>query len=121
MGLIRNVIAKFDVVAKRRIQVETAIDASLYGDEVKLADTLGNLIENALNDAPDSKVRVKIAPCHPFLEIVVADDGPGLSDCDRRVDATERSGATIALKSYAGHGTLSTLRFASWERNVGLA
>lgn len=141
--LVADAVAKFEGLEGHRIAVEASIDASLYGDEDELADALGNLIENALKYAPVSKVRVKIAPCHPFLEISVSDDGPGLNAEEQRnaferfyrgerrgqvpgsglglaiaKRAAERSGASIAIVSYPGHGTLCTLRFPAWQRNV---
>lgn len=61
------------------------------GDPVLLAQALGNLVENALKFAPDGGV-IAISAHHPqrdMVEIVVADNGPGIAD-DERPRVVER-------------------------------
>jgi two-component system phosphate regulon sensor histidine kinase PhoR len=74
-----------DQIAGRRQRVETAIDESLTasGDPAKLHDVLRNLLENASNYSPEGGViDVGARRANGWIEIVVADRGPGIPDAD---------------------------------------
>lgn len=66
------------------IQVDKEIDPSavFYGDENDLMEVLGNLIDNAFKHAR-SKIMIRVLLAVRAIEILVEDDGPGLSDEDR--------------------------------------
>jgi two-component system phosphate regulon sensor histidine kinase PhoR len=74
-----------DQIAGRRQRVETAIDESLTasGDPAKLHDVLRNLLENASNYSPEGGViDVGARRANGWIEIIVADRGPGIPDAD---------------------------------------
>jgi two-component system, OmpR family, sensor histidine kinase BaeS len=51
----------------------------IYGDPIRLAQALGNLVENALKYAgTNGWVRVDVEPCGRSYEIAVTDSGPGI-------------------------------------------
>ena len=66
-----------------------AVDArsglAVNGDPHLLAQAVGNLVDNAVKYAPrHGKVSLRIAPCDGGrIEIVVADNGPGIPDCEK--------------------------------------
>jgi signal transduction histidine kinase len=70
---------------------QAAEDAAVAGDPVLLAQALSNLIDNSLKSVSERgaiSVRVARRP-DGAVEIVVADDGPGIAEADRP-KATER-------------------------------
>jgi two-component system phosphate regulon sensor histidine kinase PhoR len=74
-----------DQIAQRRQRVEAAIDPSLTtsGDPAKLHDVLRNLLENASNYSPEGGViDVGASRTDGWIEIVVADRGPGIPEAD---------------------------------------
>jgi signal transduction histidine kinase len=66
-----------------------AVDAQsglvVNGDPHLLAQALGNLVDNAAKyKSPRGEVTLRIAPCGDgHIEIVVADNGPGIKDADK--------------------------------------
>lgn len=75
------------VAELREIDLAFAHEGSLqvFGDPVLLAQALGNLVENALKYAPERGViAVSARRSQPgMVEIVVADDGPGIAEDER--------------------------------------
>jgi len=69
--------AVFDVTMGSRLAVN--------GDPHLLAQAVGNLVDNAVKFTPcDSAVSLHIEPCTDReIEIVVADNGPGITDADK--------------------------------------
>jgi signal transduction histidine kinase len=83
--------ADFGVDAPRGLTVN--------GDPHLLAQAVGNLVDNAVKYAPrGGKVSLQIAPCNEGqIEIVVADDGPGIPD-QEKTHVTDRF--------YRGHSSV---------------
>ena len=74
-----------DQIAQRRQRVESTIDEALTtsGDPAKLHDVLRNLLENASNYSPEGGViEVGASRRNGWIEIVVADRGPGIPEGD---------------------------------------
>ena len=67
---------------RRRIALEAELPPGplpVYGDPIRLAQALGNLIENALKYAgAEGWVRVDVEAAHRSYEIAVTDSGPGI-------------------------------------------
>jgi two-component system phosphate regulon sensor histidine kinase PhoR len=70
----------------RRQTLRVALDpaaAIVVADPAKLHDVLRNLVENAVNYAPDgSTIEVSARPDGTGIAIAVADQGPGIPDAD---------------------------------------
>ncbi len=74
------------VISTRRQTVRRSVDpdaATVKGDPAKLQDALRNLLENAINYAPeDSTVVMRAQRRGGRIVITVADDGPGIPEAD---------------------------------------
>ncbi|HEY7475357.1 MAG TPA: ATP-binding protein [Vicinamibacterales bacterium] len=74
-----------DQLDARRQRIENTIDDQLVmsGDPAKLHDVLRNLLENASNYSPEGgAIDVSAARRNGWIEIVVADRGPGIPEAD---------------------------------------
>jgi signal transduction histidine kinase len=104
---------------------------TVAGDPVLLAQALSNLIDNALKFTPDNGMIGVSVQSHPggFVEIAVADNGPGISDAEKvkvverfyRGDASRGTpgvglGLSLAQAVAKLHGTALEL----FDRNPGL-
>ncbi len=73
-------------ISTRRQTVRRSVDpdaATVKGDPAKLQDALRNLLENAINYAPeDSTVVMRAQRRAGRIVITVADDGPGIPEAD---------------------------------------
>lgn len=85
--LLGQTVDTFSTVAiERRIHVEQAIEPGLVvrGDAHLLRLAAFNLIDNALKHSPaDAAVRVTLAARNAAIEMVVADEGPGVAPDNR--------------------------------------
>jgi two-component system, OmpR family, sensor histidine kinase QseC len=85
-----------------RVVIEAAGSSSAVAiDESLLISALRNLLDNALNAAPDGPVLLRIEAVAPALvAFTVLDEGPGLSpdECERAVERFWRRGTS-------GHGS----------------
>lgn len=64
--------------------------AEVQGDPYMLAQSIANLIENALKFVPrGGRILVSTARGSDHVELAVADDGPGISDAEK-LKVTER-------------------------------
>lgn len=74
------------LVESKRLEVRTSVapDArTVMADPVKLHDAVRNLVENAVNYAPDdSAIELGAAADDRVVRITVADRGPGIPDAD---------------------------------------
>jgi two-component system, OmpR family, sensor histidine kinase KdpD len=98
------------LVPRQRVIVEQAADLPLLEiDHVLIGQVLANLLENAARLCPDdSPLRIGAQPVAggavPFVEISVADDGPGI--------AAEERDRVFEMFSQNGGGTRSGLGLA---------
>ena len=68
-----------------RLELDAAASLEVSGDPVLLAQALSNLIDNSLKYAPEGG-NIKVAlrrRSDGAVEIAVADDGPGIQDCQK--------------------------------------
>ncbi len=75
---------KYDHQKAIDISIEAAGDATFRGEREDLLEMVANLVDNACKYG-ESRVLVRLSPAAArsgFLEIVVEDDGPGLSEAD---------------------------------------
>jgi signal transduction histidine kinase len=65
--------------------VDAESGLAVNGDPHLLAQAIGNLVDNAVKYAPrHGNVGLRVAPCDQGrIEIVVADNGPGIPDCEK--------------------------------------
>lgn len=77
--LARDVVAQVAAPALQRVQV-VGEPVTVVGDEDRLRQVVGNLVENALRhaSAAAAAVRVSVALRPPHALLTVEDDGPGL-------------------------------------------
>jgi two-component system, OmpR family, sensor histidine kinase KdpD len=77
------------LVPRHRVHIEAPTDLPLLQiDHVLIGQVLANLLENAARLCPDaSPIRIGArsigTPAVPFVEISVADEGPGIADQER--------------------------------------
>lgn len=84
--------------ARVALVVEAADDAAVAGDADALGVALGNLVSNAIAHSPaGSTVRIEVHPTDGTIELVVADQGPGVPVADRaRIFLPFARGSTAA-------------------------
>ena len=120
-GLVKSLGETYEPVAEdagHSLDVAVQDGISFTGDRQLLAQLLTNLLENALRHTPEgTRVFLGLARTDSGVEIVVADNGPGIPDAERdkvfdrfyRLDrsrSTAGSGLGLAMvKAIAGlHG-----------------
>jgi len=64
----------------RRIDVEVEPGIEVTGDEARLRQVVANVLANTRIHAGDSPVRVSLSAVGGLARLVVADDGPGLTE-----------------------------------------
>jgi PAS domain S-box-containing protein len=122
----------------RRVEVRAPAGPEVRSDRLRLAQILGNLLENAVRYSPaDTPVACRAAPTGSGWEIRITDHGPGIAHDDlprlfrpfergareARADAggsglglaicgelARRLGGSVALESEPGSGTTAVLR-----------
>jgi two-component system sensor histidine kinase KdpD len=98
------------------------------GDYLQLEQVLVNLLENAVRHTPPgTAVRVSARATDDFIEIVVADNGPGIHRSERRGTATSglglvicstfanANGGTMRIDDEPGGGTRITIRLVPFR------
>jgi signal transduction histidine kinase len=66
-----------------RLEVAAPPDLWVTGSEPRLRQAIMNLLDNAIRCSPDGgRLRLRVARRGSGVEIVVADDGPGIPDAD---------------------------------------
>lgn len=102
---------------------EIAATTAVKVEEEAIAEILGNLLDNARKWA-SSEVRVSSRSLAPGLSVCVCDDGPGVSDQDRRTiavrgkrldEAVPGSGFGLAIAAEIASGLGGDLRFETSE------
>jgi hypothetical protein len=105
--LLADVAELYGAVAED-MQVALAVDAPehvpTYGDRDLVQQAVANLVDNAVKfSPPGGEVRLRAAAIQSGVEIVVADQGPGIPAADRD-RATERFFRGEAARSTPGAG-----------------
>ncbi|EWM15698.1 cell wall metabolism sensor histidine kinase WalK [Kutzneria sp. 744] len=147
--LAADAVADARVTApQRRIELAVDGDTEVTGDENRLREVLQNLISNALVHTPSgTEVDVRVTGSSGRVELVVADNGPGLDEAtaDRVFERFFRAdqarspgtggtglglsivrsivaahGGSVELVTRPGQGCVFTVRLssASWETAV---
>jgi two-component system OmpR family sensor kinase len=131
-GLLAEIVdVRRDLAPAARFEVETRSAATAIADRGEVHEALANIIDNAVKYAPGSPIRITIAVPHEgIVEILVADDGPGIPPEDREAiferffrgagrgevegsglglaiakRAIERAGGTLRLDTSIARGT----------------
>ena len=74
--LLETVSQRFAVPAGRRLEVDAPAGLMLQGDEMRLEQALGNLVDNALRHG-GGRVRLGAVRTDGTVELHVADEGDG--------------------------------------------
>lgn len=105
--LLADLLDYYDVLAEQRgLTLVTRIDDNtpLPGDRALLFQALVNLIDNAIKYAPSgSTITLLARRCGPWLEVGIADQGPGI-DAGQRGQAVQRFRRLTRDRTIAGHG-----------------
>jgi signal transduction histidine kinase len=110
--LVRDIVAVHDVAARargRRVVLRgVPDDAHVVGDRARLAQAIGNLVQNAL-DHGEGTVRVAVDTHDGAVHVEVADEGHGLRvPVDALLHARRRGqrgrGMRIVADALAAHG-----------------
>jgi signal transduction histidine kinase len=77
--LVREVVSRIAGGQAERVQIEDA-PVTVVGDEERLRQLVGNLVENALRhgSGQPGAVRIRVSRRPPNVLLEVADDGPGI-------------------------------------------
>ncbi len=113
-ALISSVVASFKGLGSGRMTfVDAPDDVYVLGAETELFSAVSALVDNALKYAPGSNVAVRVQTRDNDAQIIVEDNGPGLSENDR---------TRVFDRFYRGetsHGTVGTgLGLAIVRRSV---
>jgi serine/threonine-protein kinase RsbT len=123
-----------DIVIARRRAREIAVAAGFGAvDQSRIATAVSELTRNIVRYATDSRgeARIRALPVSPRgrgIEIVVRDEGPGIADIERAMEAGFTSGGGLGMglpgtrrlmdemeiDSAPGRGTVVTIR--KWHR-----
>ena len=111
--LVRELVAGADVIAGRRVQMDTA-PLMISADATMIERIVENLLGNAAKHTPgDSRIWARVERADGGALIVVEDDGPGVSADDRqRIFQAFRQGDSPDRSSGVGVGLAVVARFA---------
>ena len=110
---VRELVAGSDVVAGRRLDLDTA-PLTIPADAVMVERIVDNLLRNAVRHTPgDSRIWVRVERLEGGALLMVEDDGPGV-DVDDRLAVFEafRQGTGPSLAQGVGVGLAVVSRFA---------
>lgn len=117
--------------SQHKLVLDIADRLTLNGDRQLLAQMISNLVENALSHTPDgSTVTLAAHPTAKGVEIVVADNGPGIPEAERekvfdrfyRLDRSRTTaGSGLGLALVKAIATLHGLSIRLEDRRPGLA
>lgn len=124
LPLVRDLVAVHDLAARtrgRRVVLDSAVDATVLGDRGRLAQAIGNLVQNAIEHG-EGTVRVGLGRDADRVLVVVADEGHGLQvPVEQLVRGRRRGrrgrGMGIVVEALAAHG--GRLRSAPSTGGVG--
>ena len=68
----------------QQLEIENGHDAIIHGSRDLLAQSFGNLLENAIKYTPEGgRIKLEIITTPQHVEIVVSDSGPGIPDAEK--------------------------------------
>jgi signal transduction histidine kinase len=111
---VREQVAASDVVAGRRLDLDTA-PLTIPADVVMVERIVDNLLRNAVRHTPgDSRIWVRVERVDDGALLVVEDDGPGIAadDRERIFEAFHQAGGPAAGRG-VGVGLAVVARFAA--------
>ena len=113
-ALVRELAANADVVAGRRLQLDTA-PLVIHADSMMIERIVENLLANAAKHTPgDSRIWVRVERADGGALIMVEDDGPGVPPDEReRIFEAFTQGDSSGTGRGAGVGLALVARFAS--------
>ena len=113
-AVVRELVAGADVVAGRRLDLDTA-PLTMPADVVMVERIVDNLLRNAVRHTPgDSRIWVRVERMDDGALITVEDDGPGVAPEDRaRIFEAFHQGARPGLDRGVGVGLAVVARFAA--------
>ena len=84
--LLQTVDSLFHNVAESRNMELRVVpsSAAVKGGIIPLLRIVSNLVVNAINNGSNSKVLVGVRRRRQLIEVVVADNGPGIEECDQQ-------------------------------------
>lgn len=83
--MLGEVIAEFAGRSSRRFEEDIAEDCRVTGDAAMLRIAVNNLVENAIKYTPaDKSIKVSVFKDAQWAHILVADEGPGISDAEKK-------------------------------------
>lgn len=85
--LVHGIVDLYQYTAEEKdIQLEAFIesDIQLMGDHVRLAQALGNIMDNAIKYSPNqTKVKITVGESQGFAQIDISDQGIGIAESER--------------------------------------
>ena len=85
--LVHGIVDLYQYTAEeKKIELKATIesDVHLFGDHVRLAQALGNLMDNAIKYSPDNTlVQIKVSESLGFAQIDLTDQGIGIPESER--------------------------------------
>jgi PAS domain S-box-containing protein len=112
-AVVRELVASADVVAGRRLDLDTA-PLTMPADVVMVERIVDNLLRNAVRHTPgDSRIWVRVERMDDGALITVEDDGPGVAPEDRaRIFEAFNQGSSTGQDRGVGVGLAVVARFA---------
>ncbi|NOZ00078.1 MAG: GAF domain-containing protein [Chloroflexi bacterium] len=78
-ALVRDVATRVRARHKTLdVEIDSESSALIHGDSTRLAQVFENLFSNAIKYAPDSSITITLRRANDHMEIVFADQGPGI-------------------------------------------
>jgi signal transduction histidine kinase len=113
-AFVRELVAGADVVAGRRLDLDTA-PLTIPADVVMVERIVDNLLRNAVRHTPgDSRIWVRVERMGDGALLTVEDDGPGVAPEDRgRIFDAFKQGGGPGLDKGVGIGLAVVARFAT--------
>lgn len=84
--MIERIVMQYRMISGRQIDVDCdSGDLCLMADPVHLSGAVANLVENAVKyTAENDSIKVTCSVCGKYVQIAVADNGPGIPDKERK-------------------------------------
>lgn len=86
-GLLQGVADLYEFAAEEKaitLEITGSPDLELVADRVRFQQAVANLVDNAIKySPPGTRVRLEARRAEAGVEVVVADEGPGIPEADR--------------------------------------